>query len=130
MREARPPFRHPDPPFTDIEGSTKLLHELGAAAYRLSAQVGDTYWMPIIVCRLGGALVVGGKPLIAATVLSAGEALLEESGSSSSWMIEMNGERRAQIEAQLDAETFAAAWEATRGLTADEAVTLALHPHD
>ena len=100
----------------------KLLEE----AYRLNQQLGDAYWTPIIVCRLGGALVVDGKPGAAATVLSAGEALLEEIGSSSPWITEMNGERCDQIGEELEEGAFAAAWEAGKGLTADEAVALAL----
>jgi predicted ATPase len=100
----------------------KLLEE----AYRLNQELGDAYWTPIIVCRIGGALLTDGKPVLAATVLSAGEALLEEIGSSSSWITEMNGAWCDQILAQLDGETFAAAWEAGKGLTADEAVGLAL----
>ncbi len=100
----------------------KLLEE----AYRLNQQLGDAYWTPIIVCRLGGALVIEGKPIPAATLLSAGEALLDEIGSSSPWITEMNDERLEQIRAQLDEEAFAEAWEAGRGLTADEAVALAL----
>ena len=94
-------------------------------AYRLNQQLGDTYWTPIIVCRLGGALVADGKPISAATVLATGEALLDEIGSRSPWITEMNGERLEQIRAQLDEEAFAAAWEAGRRLTADEALALA-----
>jgi hypothetical protein len=77
------------------------------------------------VCRLGGAQVVDGKPISAATVLATGEALLDEIGSRSPWITEMNGERLEQIRAQLDEEAFAAAWEAGRRLTADEALALA-----
>ena len=42
----------------------------------------------------------------------------------------MNGERCDQIREQLDDVTFASAWEEGRGLTADEAVALALDPSD
>jgi predicted ATPase len=104
----------------------KLLEE----AYRLNRQLGDVYWTPIIVCRLGGALVVDGESVLAATVLSAGEALLDEIGSSSPWISEMNDVLRDRIRAQLDDAAFAAAWEAGTGLTADEAVALALDRSD
>jgi len=85
---------------------------------------------PITVCRMVGALAVDGRPALAATVLSAGEALLEEIGVGAPWISEMNDESRDRIRTQLDEEAFAAAWEAGKGLTADEAVALALDPAD
>ena len=107
------------------EGNGAEALQLLEEAYRLNQQLGDVYWTPIIVCRLGGALVVDGKPISAATVLAAGEALLDEIGSSSPWITEMNGERLEQIRAQLDQEALSAAWEAGKRLTADEALALA-----
>lgn len=109
------------------EGRGADALRLLAEAYRLGQQLGDAYMTPITVCRMGGALAVDGMPALAATVLSAGEALLEEIGAGGApWISEMNGASCDQIRAQLDEEAFAAAWVAGKGLTADEAVALAL----
>ena len=114
---------------TDEGRGADALRLLGEA-YRLGQQHGDAYMTPITVCRMVGALAVAGQPARAATLLGAGEDLLEEIGVGAPWISEMNDESRDRIRAQIDEEAFAAAWEAGRGLTADEAVVLALDPSD
>ena len=104
------------------EEALRLLEE----AYRLNQQLRDAYWTPILICRLGGALAADGRRELAATVLSAGEALREAIGEASPWLTEMNGETLAAVRATLDDDVFAEAWERGRALTAGEAVALAL----
>jgi predicted ATPase len=108
------------------EGRGADAVRLLAEAYHLGKQVGDSYMAPITVCRMAGALAVDGRPTLAATVLAAGETLLEEIGAGEPWISAMNDESRERILAQIDEEAFAAAWQAGKGLSADEAVALAL----
>jgi len=105
-----------------VEDALPMLEE----AYRLNREVGDDYWTPIVVCRLGGALAALGRATLAALVLASGEALLEGIGSGESWMAARIEGTRAAIHAQIDDATFAEAWEEGKALSADEAVALAL----
>jgi predicted ATPase/class 3 adenylate cyclase len=105
-----------------VQDALRMLKE----AYGLNRELGDVYWTPIIVCRLGRALAASGRARLAARVLSSGEALLEDIGAGSPWIARMNEETLAVIRTQLDEAAFAEVWEQGRTLGAGEAVALAL----
>jgi predicted ATPase len=109
-----------------VEDALRMLED----AYRLNRELGDIYWTPIIVCRLGRALAAAGNARLAACVLSSGEALLEEIGSEASWIARMNEETLTTIRTQLDGTALGEAWEQGRALTAEQAVALALDSLD
>jgi hypothetical protein len=91
--------------FTDVEGSTKLLHELGAERY---------------------AEALAENRRTAARLLSSSMALHEKIGSRRFWVAQRNEETLATIRTQLDETAYAEAWEEGRRLTVDEAVALAM----
>jgi predicted ATPase/class 3 adenylate cyclase len=108
------------------EGRSGEAVRLLEDAYLVNRACGDDYYAPIIVCRFGHALASEGKAAEAARVLSSGCSLLEEIGSSESWMAEEIEETRASALSELGETAFAEAWEQGRMLSVDEAVALAL----
>jgi predicted ATPase/class 3 adenylate cyclase len=82
------------------------------------------------LCRVARALAFVGRAATAARLLSCSEALREEMGGIWSWLARMNEETLTTIRSQLDEAALAEAWEQGRALTADEAVSLALHALD
>jgi hypothetical protein len=70
----------------------------------------------------------GGQGAQAARILASAEALREEIGAGTPppFLAQLIEEALAAIRGQLDDAAFAEAWEQGHGLTADEAVALAL----
>jgi predicted ATPase/class 3 adenylate cyclase len=109
-----------------IQDAVRMLKD----AYRVNRELGDDFWIPMIVCSLARALVAVGKAGPAARVLSSGETLLEDIGAASHWIVRMNERTLTSIRPQLDEATLAEAWEQGRRLTSDEAVALAIESLD
>jgi class 3 adenylate cyclase len=105
--------------FTDVEGSTRLLHELGAEEY--AAALAE-HRLPIReACSRHEGVEVDTR------VLARSEALREEIGGVQyAWIAELNEGTLAIVRAELDEAALAEAWEDGRALTLDEAVALAL----
>ena len=95
-------------------------------AYRLHGELGDVWRIAVVVGRFARPLAALGRADVAARVLASGQALCEEAGATHPWVVTMNEETLAMIRPQLDDATFAAGWERGRGLSAEEAVALAL----
>jgi len=105
-----------------VDDALRLLSE----AFRVNRELENTYRLPFIVCRFARAVAAKGMAGTAARMLSCGQSLLDELGSSEDWMERTNEETLSSIRTQLDEAAFAEAWEEGRKLTADEAVALAL----
>jgi predicted ATPase/class 3 adenylate cyclase len=71
-------------------------------------------------------LAARGRAVMAARLLSRAEVLSEEIGGVPAWVEEINEETLVVLRTQLDAASFAEAWEQGRAMTVDEAVALAL----
>ena len=112
------------------EGRVHDALQLLGEAYRVNRELGDAYRLPFILCRFGRVLAAAGRAGAAASVLSTGQALLEEIGAGEDWAESMNRQTLASIHTQLDEADFVRAWEQGRKLTADEAVALALDSFD
>jgi predicted ATPase len=95
-------------------------------AYRIHARLDDPFRLAIAVGRFSAAAAALGEERAAATLLSCSDALLDEMGASTPWVVRMNEETLAAIRGELDDEAFAAAWEQGRALSADEALAIAL----
>jgi tetratricopeptide (TPR) repeat protein len=105
-----------------VDDALRLLSD----AYRVNRELDDAYRLPFIVCRFARAVAAKGLAEPAARMLSCGQSLLDEHGSTEDWMERSNQEALASIRTQLDEADFAEAWEQGRKLTADEAVALGL----
>jgi len=106
-----------------VEVTASLLRE----AYDLNRGLGDRFREAVLVCRFGRMLAFARRAEAGARVLASGDTLWGEIGASPmGWLRRANDEALALIRAQLDEAAFAAAWEAGRELSADEAVALAL----
>jgi predicted ATPase/class 3 adenylate cyclase len=79
-----------------------------------------------VLCIFARFLAAGGRAEKAAQLLSRAEVLRDEIGGVSSWVGSTNEETLATIRAQLDAASFAEAWEQGHAMALDEAVGLAL----
>ena len=93
---------------------------------RIFRELNDLLLIAAGVGRFASLLAVSGRTATAAQVLSSSTALMEEIGARPPWFARISGKTLAVIHAQLDDDTFAKAWERGLGVTADEAVALAL----
>jgi predicted ATPase len=100
--------------------------------YRGRRSHDDRYWHAILVSRFARALALKGLAAAAVQLLACFESLVEESsaefgsGQVESWVARMNEVTLTAIRDRLDEAAIAAAWEEGHGLTAEEAVALAL----
>jgi predicted ATPase/class 3 adenylate cyclase len=99
-------------------------------AYGLNRDVDDPFRMAVSVCRFASVLASTGAELPAAQLLACSDALLNEAGAKPRWVERINEQTLAMVVARLDTTAFAEAWEFGQGLTADEAVALALSSLD
>ena len=106
---------------------------LGSAASRLTEAysifrgLGHSYEVAVELLRFAWLLARAGRPEAAARVL--GRCLLAYEhigGELPAWVAPMLADCRAEIQAQLDADTYAALLEAGRAMPVDEAVALVL----
>jgi len=94
---------------------------------RISRDLGELLTIAVDLGRFASVLAAEGKAAMAARLLSSSEALTEERGASVVWWAgRRNEETLATIRTHLDEAALAEAWEQGQGLTADEAVALAL----
>jgi tetratricopeptide (TPR) repeat protein len=98
-----------------LEESQRILRELN-----------DVLLIAAGVGRFANLLALAGRAGTAAQVLSGSTALMQEIGARPPWFARVSRRTLALIHAQLDDAAFAKAWEQGVGMTADEAVTLAL----
>jgi predicted ATPase len=106
-----------------IEDAFSLLRENLPICRRL----GDPFQTAVNLCRVACALTAAGKAeTAAARLLSRSEVLFEEIGAKVPWVARMNEETLNAIRARLDDDAFVGAWEKGRGITIDDAVTLAV----
>ncbi len=112
--------------FAVARGSPQEAVPMVEQAYRIHRDLGDVFRIAVAVCRVARPLAALGSAEVAARVLSSGQALCEEAGANVPWVTTMNEETLAAIRSQLDEAALAEAWEQGRGLTADEAVALAV----
>lgn len=89
--------------------------------------LGDPFQTAVNLCRVAFALTAAGKAqMAAARLLSHAEVLFEEIGAKVPWVAKMNENTLEAIRAHVDEDAFAEAWQKGRGLTIDDALTLAL----
>jgi predicted ATPase/class 3 adenylate cyclase len=91
-------------------------------------RLGDVLNVALNLRRLAYALALDGKATTAAQLLANGMALLEEIGSTFTWIAEMNEKALTAIRAQIDDAAFSEAWRQGQSMTVDEAVALAIKP--
>jgi tetratricopeptide (TPR) repeat protein len=109
-----------------ISDATDLVRE----ALLGSQELGDTNEVLIQLGRVALLLAASNRTAIAARLLSGAEALLEEMGTSESWVTNMNQKTLDLIRAQLGEDALVEAWEQGRSLTIQEAFALALESLD
>lgn len=127
--------------FTDVEGSTRLVHELGADGYAGALaehrRVLRAEHLPIArdhsrldlstaFARVAYVLARAGRIAGAARILSYSEALTEEIGANEPWVVELNDQTRAIVREQLGEAAFAEAYEQGRTLATDDAIEVSL----
>jgi len=95
-------------------------------SYRILRELNDLLLIATGVGRFASILAVAGRAAAAAQVLSSSTALLEEIGARPPWFARFSRKTLVLINARLDDAAFADAWERGQGMTADEAVALAL----
>ena len=95
-------------------------------AYRIWADLGDTFRLGVIAIRFARVLAAEGMAEVAARCLSSAEVLLEEYGASPPWVEKMKQETLRRIVPQLDEAALAEAWKQGRALTSDGAAALAI----
>jgi predicted ATPase/class 3 adenylate cyclase len=96
------------------------------ASIRIYTELKDPEYIAVNLCRFAQLLAISGHPDAAAKVLARGEALIEEIGLVTEWLVRFNGDTRTLIRKHLDEAAFAAAAEAGRRLSVEDAVALAL----
>jgi tetratricopeptide (TPR) repeat protein len=100
-------------------------------AFRINREVGEVPEIVVNLCRFARALALAGRPETALRLLSSSEALREKAGAREyAFATEMNEGTLTMIRARLDEAAMTEAWDQGRGLTADEAVALALDSLD
>ena len=80
--------------------------------------------------RFASALAASGRAETAALLLGAFDSLGDRVGGRRAGVGDLNTATLARIRAEIDEETFAAAWEQGRALTLEHAVVLALECSD
>jgi predicted ATPase/DNA-binding SARP family transcriptional activator len=93
---------------------------------RLHLGLGDLIDTAADLSRTAAALSRARKPTPAVRIVASFEGFGQDLGARGTGLAEMNHETLAATRAQLDAETFAEAWEQGRLMTSDEALALAL----
>jgi tetratricopeptide (TPR) repeat protein len=100
-------------------------------AYRLAGDSGDPAAVDANLVRFGSALAFAGKSDAAVRLLALADAIHEELGwTYEQWFEAIREEAMAAAQADLDSAAFSEAWAEGRGLTADEAVAVALDAID
>jgi DNA-binding CsgD family transcriptional regulator len=98
----------------------RVLYEEGLAILR---ELDDKWWMAWCLEGLAGVAATRGQPRRAARVFGAAEALREEIKGPRPAAHQADYERMvADARSQLDAETFAAAWEEGKTMTPEKAL--------
>ena len=105
-----------------VADAVSLLKE----SHRILCEINDLLLIAAGVGRFASALAIAGRAAIAAQVLSCSMALMEELGAKPPWFIRISRKTLVLIHTQLDDTAFADAWEQGLGMTAEEAVALAL----
>jgi tetratricopeptide (TPR) repeat protein len=95
-------------------------------SHHVLRELNDLLLIATVVGRFASLLALAGRPATATQVLSSSTALLEEIGARPPWFARISTSTLAVIHTQLDGATFDEAWEQGLGLTAEEAVALAL----
>ena len=95
-------------------------------SHRILRELNDLLLIATGVGRFASLLALAGRAATAAKVLSSSTALMEEIGAGPPWFGRISRKTLAVIHTQLDDAAFAKAWENGLGMTADEAVALAL----
>jgi predicted ATPase/class 3 adenylate cyclase len=109
-----------------ISDATDLVRE----ALLGSRELGDTNEVLIHLGRVASLLAASKRTVIAARLLSAAEALLDEIGTAENWVTKMNQDTLELLRSQMDENSLAEAWERGRSLTMEEACALALDSLD
>jgi non-specific serine/threonine protein kinase len=129
----------------DKEMIASGLHNLGgavlhqgdarrAAAYfaeglALSREIGSRYHIAMNLAGIAGVAAAQGQPERSARLSGAAEALFDALGIVVEPVDRTEYDRNREIaRAQLDGDAFAAAWEAGRALTIEQAIAEALEP--
>jgi predicted ATPase/DNA-binding SARP family transcriptional activator len=105
-----------------VADAVSLLKE----SQRIFRELNDLLMIAAGVGRFASVLALAGRAAIAAQVLSSSMALMEEIGAGPPWFAGISRKTLAVIHTHLDDDAFAEAWEQGVGMTADEAVALAL----
>jgi predicted ATPase/class 3 adenylate cyclase len=108
------------------EGQVEDAIALLKAALRIIRRGGHRQELAMDLRRFARAMASTGEPGIATMLLSRSEVLREQTGYVRRWFRALDEEELAPIRAQLDAASFAVAWEQGAKLTLDEAIQLAL----
>lgn len=110
-----------------IDDAISMLEE----SLSIHRRVGDRLDAAVDLCRFATALTSSGRAQTAARLLSGFETWRDEVGPlRRSWVAQMNRETLAAIRAQIGEAQFAEEWEEGRGLTVQEAISLALDTPD
>jgi predicted ATPase/DNA-binding SARP family transcriptional activator len=105
-----------------VADAVRMLEE----SHRILRELNDLLLIATGVGRFASLLALAEKAATAAQVLSSSTALLDEIGARPPWFARLSRKTLTLIHTQLDEAAFADAWERGLGMTAEEAVALAL----
>ncbi len=108
------------------QGRVQDAVPLTTDSHQIFRDLGDLLMVAGCVCRFARILALSGRPEIAARVLSSSAARLKEIGAMPAHIAKIRDQTFAAVRPQLDDAAFAKAWAEGQGLTADEAIALAL----
>jgi hypothetical protein len=105
-----------------LGGPLALLEE----SLRLHQGLGDLLDTAVDLCRAAAALARARKPAAAVQILASFEGFRHDVGIRGTSLAALNDETLTACRAQLDAGAFTEAWDGGRGLSASEALEVAL----
>ncbi len=95
-------------------------------AYEINRELGEHAEIAVNLARFALALALASRSRAAAELLGASQRLHDDAGANVyPWVAKMNEETRTRIADEIDDETFSAAFERGRRMSADAAVALA-----
>jgi DNA-binding CsgD family transcriptional regulator/tetratricopeptide (TPR) repeat protein len=111
------------------QGNTRRAAPCFAEALNLSRGLGDRSGIAMNLAGLAGVAAAQGHPERSARLFGAAAALLEASGQVVKAVDRTEYDRNAAVaRAQVGEDAFAAAWEAGRAMTIEQAIAYALEP--
>jgi tetratricopeptide (TPR) repeat protein len=103
-------------------------HAMLRDALHLAREINEPFSLAIILIHIAEVLAAEGHATAATRLLSAGEAIREETGGSREYVVARRDRALAAIHTRLDDAEFIAAWEQGRSLTLEQTIDLALDP--